>query len=95
MTASSGSDALEMMHRLIFDALVINGAQDTLDILNFTAKAQGLQPSIAVFVADDWGEELRTGLKEFEQMQKMLQDDECVMLAVESRATQHVGGSPR
>jgi hypothetical protein len=30
-------------------------AQDTLDILNFSAKAQGLQPSLAVFLADEWG----------------------------------------
>jgi CheY-like chemotaxis protein len=47
-TASSGADALAMMRSQIFDALVMDCAPDTLDILNLTAKAQGLQPSLGV-----------------------------------------------
>jgi hypothetical protein len=85
VTASSGADALAMMRRQIFDALVINCAQDTLDILNFTAKAQGLQPSLAVFLADEWGDELVTGLEELVHVPTMLEDDECARLAVENR----------
>jgi hypothetical protein len=60
-------------------------AQDTLDILNFTAKAQGLQPSLAVFLANEWGDELATGLEELAHMLTMSEDDECTRLAVESR----------
>ena len=63
-TAGSSADALAMMRRQIFDALVMDCAHDTLDILNFTVKAQGLQPSLAVFLADEWGDELVTGLEE-------------------------------
>lgn len=84
-TASSGADTLAMMRRRIFDVLVMDCAQDTLDILNFTAKAQGLQPSLAVFLADEWGDELVTGLEELGHVLTMLEDDECAMLVVESR----------
>src|SRR5215469_2793811 len=62
--AGSGVDALAIMRRQMFDALVTDCAEDTLDILNFTAKAQGLQPSLAVFLANEWGDELATGLEE-------------------------------
>ena len=82
-TASSGPDTFAMMRRQIFDVLVMDCAQDTLDILNFTAKAQGLQPSLAVFLADEWGDELVTGVEEFGHVLTMLEDDECAMLAVE------------
>jgi hypothetical protein len=84
-TASSGADALAMMRRQIFDALVMDCAQDTLDIQNFTAKAQGLQPSLAVFLADEWGDEIATGLEELGQVLTMLEDDESPRLAFESR----------
>jgi hypothetical protein len=84
-TASSSADTLAMMRRQIFDVLVMDCAQDTLDILNFTAKAQGLQPSLAVFFADEWGDELVTDLEELGHVLTMLEDDECARLAVESR----------
>ena len=74
-----------MMHRQIFDALVMDHAQETLDILTFTAKAQGLQPSPAGFLADEWGAELVTGLEELGRVLTMLEDDECARLAFESR----------
>ena len=84
-TASSGADTLAMMRRQIFDVLVMDCAQNTLDILNFTAKAQGLQPSLAIFLVDEWGDELVTGLEERGHVLTMLEDDECAMLAVESQ----------
>jgi hypothetical protein len=74
-----------MMRRQLFDALVMDCAQDMLDIQTFTAQAQGLQPSLAVFLADEWGDELVTGLEECEHALTMLQDDECARLAAESR----------
>ncbi len=57
-----------------------------LDIQNFTAKAQGLQPSLAVFLADEWGDELAAGLEELGHVLTMLEDDECARIAVESRS---------
>ena len=84
-TASSCADAFAMMRRQIFDTLVIGCAQDTLDIQTVTAKAQGLQPSLAVFLAGEWGNELATGLEELGHVLTMLEDDECARLAVESR----------
>ena len=83
--ASSRADALAMMRRQLFDALVIDCAQDTLDIQNFTAKAQCLQPSLAVFLVDEWGDELVTGLEKLGHVPTMLEDDESARLAVESR----------
>ena len=85
-SVSSAADALAKMRRQMFDAMVLDCAQDTLDILNFTAKAQGLQPSLAVFFAEDWGDELPIGLEELENVLTMLQDDECARLAAESCA---------
>ena len=74
-----------MMRTQIFDALVIDCAQDMLDIVNFTAKSQGLQPSLAVFHADEWGDELATGLEELAHVLTMVLDDEFARLAVESQ----------
>ena len=74
-----------MMRIQIFETLVIDCAQDRLDIQNFTAKAQGLQPSLAVFLADEWGDELVTGLEELGHVLTMLEDDECALLAIESQ----------
>jgi len=84
-TASLAADALAMMRRRIFDVLVMDCARDTLDIQNFTVNAQGLQPSLALFLADEWGDDLATGLEEFGDVLTMLEDDECARLAVESR----------
>ncbi len=52
---------------------------------NFTAKAQGLQPSLAVFIADEWGDELTSGLGELGHVLTMLEDDERASLAFENR----------
>lgn len=81
-TATSAAQALAIMRGQMFDAMVVDTSQDSLDILNFTAKAQGLQPSLAVFFADEWGDELAIGLKDFGSVLTMLQDDECTRLAV-------------
>ncbi len=44
-----------------------------------------MQPSLAVFLADEWGDELAAGLEELDQMLTMVVDDEFARLAVESR----------
>ena len=85
VVATTEVDALTMMRIQIFETLVIDCAQDRLDIQNFTAKAQGLQPSLAVFLADEWGDELVTGLEELGHVLTMLEDDECALLAIESQ----------
>jgi len=84
VTTSRHADALAMMRGQSFDALVMDCAQDAVDILNFTAKAHSLQPSLAVFLADEWGDELATGLEELTHVLTMLEDDEFAMLKVES-----------
>ena len=78
------ADALAMMRGQCFDALVMDCAQDAVDILNFTVKAHGLQPSLAVFLAEEWGNELATGLEELTHVLTMLEDDEFARLEVES-----------
>jgi len=83
--AHSVGDALAMMRSQIFDALVMECAQYSVDILNFTAKAQGLQPSLAVFLAEEWGDELAIGLEELDHVLTMVVDDEFARLAAESR----------
>ena len=84
--ANSITDTLAIMHSQIFDALVMDCAQYSLDTLNFIAKAQGLQPSLAVFLADEWGDELATGLEELDHVLTMVVDDEFSRLAVEGRS---------
>ena len=83
-TASSVADALAMLRGQSFDAIVMDCAQDSVDILNFTAKAHGLQPSLAVFLAEEWGDELAMGLEELTRVLTMLEDDEFARLKAES-----------
>jgi len=83
-TTSTGAEALAMMRKQCFDALVMDCAQDTVDIVNITTKAHGLQPSLAVFLADEWGDELTTGLEELTHVLTMLEDDEFARLKVQS-----------
>ena len=84
LTTTTVAEALATMRKLSFDALVMDCAQDTLDIVSFTARAHGLQPSLAVFFADEWGDELATGLEELTHVLTMLEDDEFARLKVES-----------
>jgi DNA-binding NtrC family response regulator len=84
LTRSTVTDALMIMRMQSFDALVLDCAEDAVDILNFTAKAQGLQPSLAVFLASEWGDELASGLEEFTRVLSMLEDDELASIKTES-----------
>jgi len=84
LTTTTGIEALAIMRKLSFDALVIDCPQDTVDILNLTTRAHGLQPSLAVFLADEWGDELATGLEDLTHVLTMLEDDEFAMMKTES-----------
>jgi len=84
LTTTTVAEALAIMRKLSFDALVMDCAQDTLDIVSFTARAHGLQPSLGVFLTHEWGDELATGLEELTHVLTMLEDDEFVRLKVES-----------
>lgn len=86
VTANSITETLATMRSQLFDALVMDCAQYSLDTLNFMAKAQGLQPSLAVFLAEEWGDELATGLEELDNVLTMVVDDEFARLAVEGRS---------
>jgi hypothetical protein len=77
-------EALAIMRGQSFDALVMECRQETVDIPEFTSKAHGLQPSLAVFLADEWGDELAMGLEELVHLLTMLEDDEFARLKVES-----------
>jgi len=84
LTTTTGIEALAIMRKLSFDALVIDCPQDTVDVLNLTTRAHGLQPSLAVFLADEWGDELATGLEDLTHVLTMLEDDEFAMMKTES-----------
>lgn len=84
LTTSRVADALAIMRMQSFDAMVLDCAEDAVDISNFTARAQGLQPSLAVFLASEWGDELASGLEEFTHVLSMLEDDEFASLKAES-----------
>lgn len=84
LTTGGVADALMIMRMQSFDALVLDCEEDALDVLNFTTKAQGLQPSLAVFLASEWGDELASGLEEFTHVLSMLEDDEFASIKADS-----------
>ena len=50
--ASTCSDALEMIRNECFDAVVVT--QDSLEVLDFIAKANTVHRELPLFVTDDW-----------------------------------------
>ena len=85
VTAISAGEALALMHRQVFDALVVDCERDALDILSFTAMVQRLQPSLAVFVAAEWAADLANALDELAHGFAMFAADESARLAGENR----------
>jgi CheY-like chemotaxis protein len=59
------ADALELLQRQNFDAVVIEDEEENAEILDFTARAHQWQPATPVFFANDWGSELSIALEEF------------------------------
>ena len=49
---STCSDALEMIRSQCFDSVVIT--QDSLEVLEFIAKAHAIRGELPLFVTDDW-----------------------------------------
>lgn len=59
------ANALELLRRQNFDAVVIEDEEENTEILDFTARAHQWQPATPVFLANDWGPELPVALEEF------------------------------
>jgi DNA-binding NtrC family response regulator len=59
------TEALELLRRQNFDAVVIEDEEENTEILDFTARAHQWQPATPVFLANDWGPELPIALEEF------------------------------
>jgi len=59
------ADALALLQRQYFDAVVIEDEEENAEILDFTARANQTQPAIPVFITNDWGPELPVALEEF------------------------------
>lgn len=85
VTAISAGEALALLRRQIFDALVVDCERDALDILSFTAKVQRLQPALAVFVAAERAVDLANALDELAHGFAMFAEDEPARLATENR----------
>lgn len=62
---SKRCDALELMSKQSFDALVIEDAEEDNALLDFTIQAHRMQPATPQFLADDWGPDLLRGLEQF------------------------------
>ena len=85
VTAISPGEALALLHRQVFDALVVDCERDALDILSFTAMVQRLQPFLAVFVAAEWAADLAYALDELAHGFTMFAANEYARLAGENR----------
>lgn len=85
VTAISAGEALGLMRKQVFDALVVDCEPDALDLLSFTATVQRLQPSVAVFVAAEWAADLANALDELAHGFAMFAADESARLAAENR----------
>jgi DNA-binding NtrC family response regulator len=59
------TEALELLRRQNFEAVVIEDEEENTEVLDFTAKAHQWRPATPVFLANDWGPELPVALEEF------------------------------
>ena len=57
------ADALRLIHRQSFDAVVIETEAEDSKVLDFTLQLYGVRPELPVFLTNDWGMELPMGLK--------------------------------
>jgi len=57
------ADALRLIHKQSFDAVVIESAvAEDSRLLDFTLEVYGVKPKLPVFMTNDWGTELPMGL---------------------------------
>jgi hypothetical protein len=61
--ASACLEALEMIRRQSFDAVVMAGEDENPELLDFTVKAHRMHPELSVFLANDWGPDLPMALE--------------------------------
>lgn len=57
------ADALRLIHKRSFDAVVIESEPEDSRVLDFTLKVYGVKPELPVFLTNDWGTDLPMGLK--------------------------------
>jgi len=57
------ADALRLIQKQSFDAVVIENEAEDSKLLDFTLEVYGLRPQLPVFLTNDWGTELPMGLK--------------------------------
>ena len=81
VTAISAWEALALLRKEIFDALVVDCERDALDILAFTARVHRLQPFLPVFVAAEWAPDLANALDELAHGLAMFAEHESARLA--------------
>lgn len=60
------ADALRLIHKQSFDAVVIESETEDSKVLDFTLKVYKLRPRLPVFLTNDWGTELPMGLKDLD-----------------------------
>jgi hypothetical protein len=57
------ADALRLIHKQSFDAVVIESKAEDSKVLDFTLQVYEARPDLPVFLTNDWGTELPMGLK--------------------------------
>jgi len=57
------ADALRLIHKQSFDAVVIESEAEDSKVLDFTFEVYGVRPKLPVFLTNDWGTDLAMGLK--------------------------------
>jgi hypothetical protein len=57
------ADALRLIHKQSFDAVVIESEAEDSTLLDFTLEVYGVRPKLPVFLTNDWGTDLPMGLK--------------------------------
>lgn len=58
-------EALETIRSQPFDAVVIEDESEDLEIFDFTVSAHKVEPTLPVFVANEWGPDLPQAVEEF------------------------------
>ena len=58
------ADALRLIHKRSFDAVVIESEVEDSNVLDFTLEVYEVKPTLPVFLTKDWGMELPMGLQD-------------------------------
>jgi hypothetical protein len=63
VSTGTRADALRLIHKQSFDAVVVESEAEDGNLLDFTLEVYGVRPKLPVFLTNDWGAELPMGLK--------------------------------